>query len=557
MALQENAQLFRHASADSPHHLRNLLLDSNRAAALQIECLQGVVLDFARTQATTQTKQLWLDLARETNLGAKIAGMWKGEVCNPTENRQVLHTALRCARDCQRYPPSVVGEVWDVIDRTFAYCDQIRSGELRGATGRVLKNVVSVGIGGSYLGPEFVHEALKFHPKAFTARSQRGELRFLANVDPVDVARAVEGLDPAETLVVVVSKTFTTAETMMNATTLRSWLLNGISGASNSESVVKNHMVAVSAAVDKANEFGIHTCFGFWDWVGGRYSVCSSVGLVPLALHYGGEIMHEFLSGAREMDEHFFTAELDANLPIMLALVSVWNTTFMGYSARAILPYSQALLRFTAHIQQVSMESNGKRVDVHGNKLVGFESSEIIFGEPGTNGQHSFYQLIHQGRIVPCDFIGIVQNQHPISQNGEVNHDELMSNFFAQPDALARGKTKQELEQEGVTESLVEHKVFEGNRPSISLLLPELDAKRIGQLLSLYENQVAAQGFLLGVNSFDQWGVELGKVLATKVRRELKRARMEAAATTEGKVSLNGAGFNPSTQSLMERFLNQ
>jgi glucose-6-phosphate isomerase len=392
---------------------------------------------------------------------------------------------------------------------------------------------------------------LKFHPEAY-AEARGRSLRFLANVDPVDVARALDGLDPAETLVVVVSKTFTTAETMLNARTAREWLLKGISGA-EAASVVSHHMIAVSAAPDKAKAFGIDekNVFGFWDWVGGRYSVCSSVGVVPLALQYGTKVVQDFLTGAREMDEHFFTAPLPSNLPVLLALVSVWNHSFLGYTTRAILPYSQALLRFPAHIQQVSMESNGKRVASDGSVLE-FEAGEIIFGEPGTNGQHSFYQLIHQGRVIPCDFIGVCKSQHPILNKSDTvsNHDELMSNFFAQPDALAKGKSADDLKKENVPQALISHKTFPGDRPSISLLLPELDARRIGQLLALYENQVAAQGFIWGVNSFDQWGVELGKVLATQVRNEI------AAARKDSRVKVSGNEFCPSTKALMEKFLS-
>ena len=419
-----------------------------------------------------------------------------------------------------------------------------------GATGKQLKNVVSIGIGGSYLGPEFVHEALRFHPEAY-AQARGRSLRFLANVDPVDVARALDGLDPAETLVVIVSKTFTTAETMLNARTAREWLQKGISGASK-EAVVSHHMVAVSAAIDKTKAFGIDekNVFGFWDWVGGRYSVCSSVGVVPLALQYGPRIVEDFLTGAREMDEHFFTAPLPSNLPVLLALVSVWNHSFLGYTTRAILPYSQALLRFPAHIQQVSMESNGKRVGLDGSTLE-FEAGEIIFGEPGTNGQHSFYQLIHQGRVIPCDFIGVCKSQHPIKNDADAvsNHDELMSNFFAQPDALAKGKTAEDLKKENVPADLISHKTFPGDRPSVSILMPEMDAKRIGQLLALYENQVAAQGFIWGINSFDQWGVELGKVLATQVRNEISAAR------DGNRTKVTGGDFCPSTKALMEKFL--
>jgi len=509
------------------------------------------VLDYSRTQATRETVSLWFDLARETRVADKIRAMAGGEICNVTEQRQVLHAALRCSRDSKRFSKEIVTNVWAVLDRAFAFAESVRSGTHLGATGRPLKNVVSIGIGGSYLGPEFVHESLKFHSEAYVAARGRS-LLFLANVDPVDVARALDGLDPAETLIVVVSKTFTTAETMLNARTAREWLIKGISGA-ESAAVVSHHMIAVSAAPDKAKAFGIDesNVFGFWDWVGGRYSVCSSVGVVPLALQYGQKIVQDFLTGAREMDEHFFTAPLPSNMPVILAMVGVWNHSFLKYTTRAILPYSQALLRFPAHIQQVSMESNGKRVAADGSTLE-FEAGEIIFGEPGTNGQHSFYQLIHQGRVTPCDFIGICKSQKPIMNKGDVvsNHDELMSNFFAQPDALAKGKTVEDLKNEKVPADLIPHKTFPGNRPSVSILMPELDARRVGQLLALYENQVATQGFVWGINSFDQWGVELGKVLATQVRNELADARKN------NRVKVTG-DFCPSTKALMEKFLNE
>lgn len=545
-------------------HLRNLILDEARSNSMKVE-FDGIVLDYSRSRATRETVSLWFDLARETKIAEKIKAMVSGEICNVTEQRQVLHAALRCSRDSKRFSSEIVKQVsqriflrsrsnklvqvWAVLDRAFAFAESVRSGKHTGATGKPIRNVVSIGIGGSYLGPEFVHEAMKFHPNCY-AQSRGRTLRFLANVDPVDVARALDGLDPAETMIVVVSKTFTTAETMLNARTAREWLLRGISAAEPAN-VVSCHMVAVSAAPDKAKAFGINenNVFGFWDWVGGRYSVCSSVGVVPLALQYGREITEQFLTGAREMDEHFFTAPLPQNLPVILGLVSVWNHTFLGYTTRAILPYSQALLRFPAHIQQVSMESNGKRVSNDGTRLE-FEAGEIIFGEPGTNGQHSFYQLIHQGRVIPCDFIGVCKSQHPIMNSGDLvsNHDELMSNFFAQPDALARGKTEDDLKNEKVPPELIAHKTFPGDRPSVSILLPELDARRIGQLLSLYENQVAVQGFVWGINSFDQWGVELGKVLATQVRNEIAEARKTNRQSIK-------ADFCPSTKALLERYL--
>lgn len=338
---------------------------------------------------------------------------------------------------------------------------------------------------------------------------------------------------------------------MLNARTLRDWLLKGLSATgSSADDIVGRHMIAVSANVPGATAFGIgaDNVFGFWDWVGGRYSVCSAVGVCPLALQYGMPVVSEFLAGAQSVDEHFFTAPLAENLPVLMGLLGVWNSTFLGYGSRALLPYSQALLRFPAHIQQVDMESNGKRVTTDG-RVVPFSTGEVNFGEPGTNGQHSFYQLIHQGRVVPCDFIGFCESQTPIALEGEAvsNHDELMSNFFAQPDALARGKSAEDVEAEGVAAELVPHKVFPGNRPSLSLLFGRLDARTTGQLLALYEHRTAVQGFVWGIASFDQWGVELGKVLAKEVRKTLSAARGGSGGVE---------GFNPSTTALLSAYLS-
>ncbi|RRT63574.1 hypothetical protein B296_00042593, partial [Ensete ventricosum] len=366
----------------------------------------------------------------------------------------------------------------------------------------------------------------------------------LANVDPVDVARNISGLNPETTLVVVVSKTFTTAETMLNARTMREW----ISSALGIQAVAK-HMVAVSTNLMLVEKFGIDPAntFAFWDWVGGRYSVCSAVGVLPLSLQYGFPIIEKFLNGASNIDNHFYSASFERNLPVLLGLLSVWNVTFLGYPARAILPYSQALEKFAPHIQQVSMESNGKGVSIDGIPLP-FEAGEIDFGEPGTNGQHSFYQLIHQGRVVPCDFIGSIKSQQPIYLKGEVvsNHDELMSNFFAQTDALAYGKSPEQLLQDNVPDRLVPHKTFSGNRPSLSLLLPSLDAYNTGKLLAIYEHRIAVEGFIWGINSFDQWGVELGKVLASQVRKQLHLSRTKREPVQ---------GLNFSTTTLLTRYL--
>lgn len=466
----------------------------------------------------------------------------------------VLHHALRMPKgydfSCCSSGAEVLADVHKVRDAVEAFVGKMRSGESTGVTGKPIKNILAVGIGGSQLGPEFVYEALRADSKGKVAAEGR-TLRFLANVDPVDFAMCVDGLDPSETMIVVVSKTFTTAETMLNARTAKKWLIDGLASGSASESeIAAKHIIAVSTAIDKAVAFGVQesNIFGFWNWVGGRFSVCSAVGLVPLSLHYSYEVMSEFLDGAHDMDEHFFNAPVRENIPIILGLLGVWNSTFLGYGTRALLPYSQALKRLPAHIQQVDMESNGKRVAMDGVP-VPFQTGEVNFGEPGTNGQHSFYQLVHQGRVVPCDFVGFCESQAPCELDGEPvsNHDELMSNFFAQPDALAFGKTLNDVIQEGVPEKLRPHKVFTGNRPSSSMLMTRLDAFAIGQLLAIYEHRTAVQGFIWGINSFDQWGVELGKVLAKHVRSQLTASRKSGASVQ---------GFNTSTSSLLEFYMS-
>eukprot|EP00210_Caulerpa_lentillifera_P005321 g5084.t1 len=492
--------------------------------------------------------KLLLDLASKAQLKQKITAMFNGDFINATERRSVLHVATRARRDQEIIVDgkNVVPEVWKVLDKIKDFTEKVRNGEWRGVTGKPLKNVVAVGIGGSFLGPLFVHTALRTEQNSASAAEGR-ILRFLANVDPIDVARALKDLHQEDTLVVIISKTFTTAETMLNARTLRSWLV-----AELGEDSVSKHMVAVSTNLKLVKEFGIdpENAFGFWDWVGGRYSVCSAVGMVPLCLQYGYEIMEQFLQGANDVDDHFHNAPFDSNLPVLLGLTSVWNTSFLEYPTKAILPYCQALSKLAPHIQQVSMESNGKGVDVTGHPLP-YDVGEIEFGEPGTNGQHSFYQLIHQGRVVPCEFIGIVKSQQSVYLKGEIvsNHDELMCNFFAQTDALAYGKDADKLRSEGVPEKLIPHKTFTGNRPSLSIMLPELNAFTVGQILALYEHRIAVQGFIWGINSFDQWGVELGKVLASRVRTTINNCR-----TKNEKVKPTD-GFNASTMKMINRYL--
>uniref|UniRef100_A0A803PNJ7 Glucose-6-phosphate isomerase n=1 Tax=Cannabis sativa TaxID=3483 RepID=A0A803PNJ7_CANSA len=537
-------ELKAHVEDIKKTHLRDLMNDAQRCQSMMVE-FDGLLLDYSRQNATLATIEKLFKLAETANLKQKINQMFGGEPINSTENRSVLHVALRAPRDTviQSDGKNVVPDVWKVLDKIQEFSERVRSGSWVGATGLPLKDVVAVGIGGSFLGPLFVHTALQTDPEAMNSASGR-QLRFLANVDPIDVARNITGLNPETTLVVVVSKTFTTAETMLNARTLREWI-----SAALGPSAVAKHMVAVSTNLALVEKFGIdpNNAFAFWDWVGGRYSVCSAVGVLPLSLQYGFPIVEKFLKGAASIDQHFYSAPHEKNIPVLLGLLSVWNVSFLGYPARAILPYSQALEKFAPHIQQVSMESNGKGVSIDGVPLP-FEAGEIDFGEPGTNGQHSFYQLIHQGRIIPCDFIGVVKSQQPVNLKGEVvsNHDELMSNFFAQPDALAYGKTIEQLQKENVAEHLIPHKTFSGNRPSLSLLLPSLTAYNVGQLLAIYEHRVAVQGFVWGINSFDQWGVELGKSLATQVRKQLHASR-----TNDEPVQ----GFNFSTATLLKRYL--
>jgi glucose-6-phosphate isomerase len=526
---------------------QDLIQDSARVSALSAEH-NGVFLDYSRQRVTVETMRLLYKLAEAANLRGKIDAMFSGAHINNTEDRAVLHVASRAPRDAQIMVDgsNVVPDVHAVLDKIKAFTEKVRSGEWRGATGKPLTDVVAVGIGGSFLGPLFVHTALRTNPEAM--HESRGALRFLANVDPVDVARALNGLSQETTLVVIVSKTFTTAETMLNARTVRTWITSALG-----KDAVAKHMVAVSTNLKLVADFGIdpENAFAFWDWIGGRYSVCSAVGMLPLSLHYGFDLMQQFLAGAHDVDEHFHTAPFERNLPVLLGLTSVWNVSFLNCPARAILPYAQALAKLAPHIQQVAMESNGKGVTVDGQRIP-FETAEVDFGEPGTNGQHSFYQLIHQGRVVPAEFIGVVKSQQSVYLKGEIvsNHDELMCNFFAQADALAVGKTAVELRADGCPDSLIPHKTFTGNRPSLSLLLPSLDAYTTGQLLAMYEHRIAVQGFIWGVNSFDQWGVELGKVLAGKVRAKMNEMR------TTGRKLVESDGFNPSTMRLLNKYLD-
>lgn len=550
-------RLQKHAEHIETIHLKEMLQDAERCDAMYA-VHDGVYLDYSRQRVNMDTMKFLFDLAEKQGLKGKIEAMASGEKINFTEDRAVLHTALRADKSeigtIIVDGMDVVQEIHEVLDQIRIFTDGVRSGKLRGYTGKRLRNIVSVGIGGSYLGPEFLHECLKTEPEGIHA-ALGYNLRFLSNVDPVDVERTCADLDPEETLIVVVSKTFTTAETMLNARTMRQWLWDFMG---NDADVVRMHMVACAStsAVNEVKSFGINTdtgLFRFWDFIGGRYSVCSAAGAVPISLLYGFEIFEKFLKGANSMDKHFLSAPFDRNIPVLMGLLGVWNTSFLKYQSRTTLPYAEALLKLPAHIQQLDMESNGKYMTKQGLE-VDYPVGEIDFGEAGTNGQHSFYQLLHMGQTVPCDFIGFIQSQHDFCLDDESlsSHDELMANFFAQPDALANGKTPEEVRAEGVSDELLPHRVFKGNRPSLSLLLPKLTAYVCGQLLALYEHRTVVQGFMWDINSFDQWGVELGKKLAIEVKNHMLDARNKAS---DGVDSFIDTG-RPATTRLLNYYLD-
>ncbi len=493
-------------------HLRKLFAeDSGRGERLATEAL-GIYLDYSKNRITDETLQLLLRLAEESGLRARIDAMFGGDKINVTENRAVLHVALRAPRDASIIVDgtNVVPEVHAVLDKMARFCGLVRSGEWKGHTGKRIRTVINIGIGGSDLGPVMAYEALRF----YSERSMN--FRFVSNVDGTDFAEAVHGLDPAETLFIVSSKTFTTLETMTNAHTARQWLVEGLGG---DEQAVAKHFVAVSTNAGEVARFGIDTAnmFGFWDWVGGRYSMDSAIGLSTM-LAIGADHFREMLHGFHQMDEHFRTAPFDRNLPVLLALLTIWYTDFFKAQTVAILPYEQYLKRFPAYLQQLMMESNGKHVTLQG-KPVGCDTGPIYWGEPGTNGQHSFYQLIHQGtRLIPCDFIAFVRTLNPLGRH----HDMLLANVFAQSEALAFGKTAKEVKGEGTPAWLVPHRVFEGNRPSNTILAGELTPETLGKLVALYEHSAFTQGAIWNIDSFDQWGVELGKVLAQRIIPELE-----------------------------------
>ena len=495
-------------------HLRQLFADdARRGERMALEGV-GLYLDYSKNRVTDETLKLLLQLAEESGLRARIDAMFSGEKINITEKRAVLHTALRAPKDATILVDgrNVAPEVHEVLDRMADFANRVRSGKWRGHTGKRIRNVINIGIGGSDLGPVMAYEALRH----YSDRSMT--FRFVSNVDGTDFAEAVQDLDPAESLFIVSSKTFTTLETMTNAQTARAWSLAGLGG---DEKSVAKHFVAVSTNAAEVSKFGIDTAnmFGFWDWVGGRYSMDSAIGLSTM-IAIGPENFRAMLDGFHQMDEHFRTAPFESNLPVLMGLLSLWYNDFFGAQTVAVLPYEQYLKRFPAYLQQLTMESNGKHVTLDGER-VAHDTGPIYWGEPGTNGQHSFYQLIHQGtRLIPCDFIAFAK---PLNAPGR-HHDMLLANVFAQTEALAFGKTPEQVKSEGSPDWLVPHRVFEGNRPSNTILADRLTPEVLGKLVALYEHAVFIQGIIWNIDSFDQWGVELGKVLAQRIIPELENA---------------------------------
>lgn len=503
--------LVTHHQSLAPRHLRDLFAEDPKRAETFSRSAAGLFLDFSKNRLTEETLGLLIKLAEECGLPEHREAMFRGDKINITENRAVLHVALRAPREAviEVDGENVVPAVHEVLDKMAAFAQRVRSGEWKGHTGRLIRNIVNIGIGGSDLGPVMAYEALR----SYSDRSRN--FRFVSNVDSTDFVEATHDLDPAETLFIISSKTFTTLETMTNAHSARDWALAGLGG---DVAAVARHFVAVSTNEAKVREFGIDPAnmFGFWDWVGGRYSMDSAIGLSTM-LAIGPEAFSQLLAGFHEMDEHFRQAPLEKNLPVLLGLLSVWYNDFFDAQTQAVLPYEQYLKRFPAYLQQLTMESNGKSVTLAGQP-VDTDTGAIYWGEPGTNGQHSFYQLIHQGtRLIPCDFIAFAHTANPLGEH----HDILISNVFAQAEALAFGKTAEQVRAEGTPEWLVPHRVFPGNRPSNVILAERLDPPTLGKLIALYEHSVFTQGVIWGINSFDQWGVELGKVLAQKIIPEL------------------------------------
>src|SRR5438128_2061587 len=511
-ARQSWKALEAHYQNVSKLHLRELFdEDPDRGERMATEAV-GLYLDYSKNRITDETLELLFRVAEEAGLQSRIDAMFRGEKINLTENRAVLHTALRAPRGASIVVDGedVVPKAHSVLDKMAGFCERVRSGAWKGHTGKRIRNVVNIGIGGSDLGPVMAYEALRHY-------SDRGmTFRFVSNVDGTDLAEAARDLDAAETLFIVSSKTFTTLETMTNAHSARAWSVAALGG---DEQSVAKHFVAVSTNAAEVTKFGIDTAnmFGFWDWVGGRYSMDSAIGLSTM-LAIGPDHFRSMLHGFREMDEHFHTAPFAQNLPVLMGLLGIWYTDFFGAQTVAVLPYDQYLKRFPAYLQQLTMESNGKQVTFDGSK-VNYATGPIYWGEPGTSGQHSFYQLIHQGtRLIPCDFIAFAQPLNPVGRH----HDMLLANVFAQTEALAFGKTPEQVKAEGTPDWLVPHRVFEGNRPSNTILAERLTPDTLGKLVALYEHSVFTQGVLWNVDSCDQWGVELGKVLAQPIIPELE-----------------------------------
>jgi glucose-6-phosphate isomerase len=533
-ALRETASwraLEQHAGEVRKRNLRDLFADDpTRGERLALEA-EGIYLDYSKNRITDETIQLLIRLASECGVAERRDAMFAGERINVTEDRAVLHVALRAPKGerIEVDGEDVVPKVHEVLDRMSEFAERVRSGEWKGYTGKRIRNVVNIGIGGSDLGPVMAYDALRHY-------SQRDlTFRFVSNVDGTDVAEATRDLDPEETLFIVSSKTFTTLETIRNATTAREWLLAKL----GDDASVARHFVAVSTNADEVSKFGIDTAnmFGFWDWVGGRYSLDSAIGLSTM-IAIGPDNFRRMLAGFHAMDEHFRTAPFERNLPVLMGLLTLWYADFFEAQTVAVLPYDQYLKRFPAYLQQLTMESNGKSVTLDGAR-VDYETGPIYWGEPGTNGQHSFYQLIHQGtKLIPADFIGFIRSLNPIADH----HDLLMANVFAQTEALAFGKTAEQVREEGTEEWLVPHRVFEGNRPSNTILAEQLDPETLGKLVALYEHSVFVQGVIWNVNSFDQWGVELGKVLAKRIADELE-------ATAEPELT-----HDSSTNALIRRY---
>jgi glucose-6-phosphate isomerase len=506
------ALLERHFQKMKSVHLRQLFTeDQMRGEALSVEAA-GVYLDYSKNRITPETVKLLLQLAQEAKLQENIDAMFGGQAINVSEKRAVLHVALRAPRGAtiMHHGRNVVPDVHAVLDKMAGFAERIRSGAWKGHDGKPIRNVINIGIGGSDLGPVMAYEALRHYSKRNLV------FRFVSNVDGTDFAEAVHDLDPAETLFIVSSKTFTTLETMTNARTARDWLLAGLN---RENAAIAKHFVAVSTNAEEVTKFGTDTAnmFGFWDWVGGRYSMESAIGLSTM-LAIGAENFRAMLGGFHEMDEHFRTAPFERNLPVLMGLLAVWYNNFFGAQTVAVLPYEQYLKRFPAYLQQLTMESNGKHVTRDGIP-VDYDTGPIYWGEPGTNGQHSFYQLIHQGtRLIPCDFIAFSETLNPLGRH----HDMLLANVFAQTEALAFGKTAEQVKAEGTPDWLVPHRVFEGDRPSNTLLLDRLTPAALGKLVALYEHSVFTQGVIWQIDSFDQWGVELGKALAQRIIPQLE-----------------------------------